>query len=173
MAAEQEKGEEIVLRVKRLNADATLPQRQSPGAAGYDLFSAEDCVVEARGKQLVHTKLAIELPQGFSSLAFFPPISFPIAHLFLWHPGTYGRIAPRSSLAWKGFIDVGAGVIDGDYRGEVGVVLFNHSEKYFAIAKGDRVAQLILERILTPPVLEVTELSDSDRGEGGYGSTGK
>jgi deoxyuridine 5'-triphosphate nucleotidohydrolase len=80
--------------------------------------------------------------------------------------------APRSGLAVKNFIDVGAGVVDYDYRGNVGVVLFNHGEQDFAIARGDRVAQLILERICMAPAVEVQELSDTARGSGGFGSTG-
>ena len=86
--------------------------------------------------------------------------------------GTYGRIAPRSGLAAKHFIDTGAGVIDADYRGEVKVLLFNHSEKDFEIKVGDRIAQLVLERIYTPEVMEVENLEESVRGAGGFGSTG-
>lgn len=83
-----------------------------------------------------------------------------------------GRIAPRSGLAAKNFIDVGAGVIDADYRGPVKVLLFNHGETGFEVKEGDRVAQLVLERIYTPEVEEVEELEESVRGAGGFGSTG-
>lgn len=83
-----------------------------------------------------------------------------------------GRIAPRSGLASKHFIDTGAGVIDADYRGQVKVLLFNHAETDFEIKEGDRVAQLVLERIYTPEVVEVQELEESVRGAGGFGSTG-
>lgn len=86
--------------------------------------------------------------------------------------GTYGRIAPRSGLASKHFIDTGAGVIDADYRGEVKVLLFNHAEVDFQVKPGDRVAQLVLERIYTPEVIEVSDLAESVRGAGGFGSTG-
>jgi len=86
--------------------------------------------------------------------------------------GTYGRVAPRSGLAWKHSIDVGAGVIDADYRGNVGVILFNHSDKDFKVEIGDRIAQLIIERIELPHVQEVDELDDTIRGGGGFGSTG-
>ena len=72
----------------------------------------------------------------------------------------------------KNFIDVGAGVVDYDYRGNVGVVLFNHSEEDFVVSKGDRIAQLILERISMAPAKEVQELDETDRGAGGFGSTG-
>ncbi len=85
---------------------------------------------------------------------------------------TYARIAPRSGLAVKKFIDTGAGVVDYDYRGEVGVVLFNHSDENFEIKVGDRIAQLILERICMAECVETEELFDTDRGSGGFGSTG-
>jgi dUTP pyrophosphatase len=91
--------------VKRLSEFAQLPKRGSAGAAGYDLFAAHDCVVPAKGKFLVPTDLSIALPEG-----------------------TYGRVAPRSGLAVKHFIDTGAGVVDCDYRGPLGVVLFNFSD---------------------------------------------
>jgi len=81
-------------------------------------------------------------------------------------------IAPRSGLAVKHFIDVGAGVVDFDYRGNVGVVLFNHSEEDFVVTRGDRVAQLILESISMASVEEVLELDDTTRGASGFGSTG-
>lgn len=112
-------------------------------------FSAYDTVVPARGKALVKTDIQIEVPFG-----------------------TYGRVAPRSGLAWKNFIDVGAGVIDQDYRGNVGVILFNHSDVDFDVKKGDRIAQLICESIVYPNVVEAESLTETVRGEGGFGSTG-
>jgi len=87
--------------------------------------------------------------------------------------GTYGRVAPRSGLAVKHFLDVGAGVVDADYRGPLGVVLFNFGKEDYQVREGDRIAQLVLERIVTPDVLEVESLDDTQRGEGGFGSTGK
>ena len=86
--------------------------------------------------------------------------------------GTYGRIAPRSGLTVKFGIHVGAGVVDADYRGPVGVVLFNLGEEPFTIQKGDRIAQLVLESIVLAPVQEVSELDETVRGAGGFGSTG-
>lgn len=139
-----------VLQVKRLSENATIPKRGSDGAAGYDLYSASDCVIPARGKGLVPTEISIAIPYG-----------------------TYARIAPRSGLAWKNSIDTGAGVVDYDYRGPVGVILFNHGDADFQVKKGDRVAQMILERITTPEIVEVAELSDTKRGAGGFGSTGR
>jgi len=137
------------LKVKRLSEHAILPARGSKRAAGYDLCSAYEYVVPAGGKALVKTDIAIAVPEGH-----------------------YGRVAPRSGLAVKNFIDVGAGVIDEDYRGNVGVVLFNFGAEDFAIRHGDRVAQLVLERISTPEVVEVEDLDDTERGAGGFGSTG-
>lgn len=102
-------------------------------------------------------------------------------------PGYYGRVAPRSGLAVKNFIDVGAGVIDEDYRGEVKVLLFNFSDQDFQVKTGDRIAQLVCEQVLgrnykkfinpifqicRPELKEVEELDDTQRGHGGFGSTG-
>ena len=86
-------------------------------------------------------------------------------------PGCYGRIAPRSGLALKKFIDVGAGVIDANYRGEVGAVLFNFGDEDFVVNMGDRIAQLIFEKIKTPEIKEMNDLEGTDRGTGGYGNT--
>ena len=95
-------GEEGVIKMKRMNVNAKLPIRGTKGVARYDLAAAQAAVVAAHGKCLVKTGLAMALP-----------------------PSCYGRIAPRSRLALKNSIDVGAGVIDSDYRGEIGVILFN------------------------------------------------
>ncbi|KLO17480.1 dUTP diphosphatase [Schizopora paradoxa] len=137
------------LLIKRLSEKARIPTRGSLYAAGYDLYSAEDKIVPARGKALIDTQLSIALPAG-----------------------TYGRVAPRSGLASKHMIDTGAGVIDADYRGIVFVLLFNHAEKDFEVKEGDRVAQLIVEKIETPELTEVDDLDATLRGMGGFGSTG-
>lgn len=138
------------LRVRRLSENAVIPTKGSSMAAGFDLSSAIEIVVPAKGRCVVSTDLAIEVPEG-----------------------TYGRVAPRSGLAVKIGLDVGAGVIDRDYRGVVGVVLFNHGDYDFSIRKGDRIAQLILEKIDETSVVElVDELEDTIRGDGGFGSTG-
>ena len=84
----------------------------------------------------------------------------------------YCKIAPRSGLAWKNHIDVGAGVVDADYRGNVGVILFNHGDTDFMVAPGDRVAQLILQKVEMLSLEETGELPDTARGAGGFGSTG-
>uniref|UniRef100_A0A7S4T133 Deoxyuridine 5'-triphosphate nucleotidohydrolase n=2 Tax=Ditylum brightwellii TaxID=49249 RepID=A0A7S4T133_9STRA len=138
-----------VLRVKKLSENATMPTKGSPQSAGFDLSAAESCTIQAGTRGIVKTDLSIACP-----------------------PGTYGRIAPRSGLAVKKFIDVGAGVVDADYRGAVGVVLFNFGTEDFEINVGDRVAQLILEKISMVPAVEVEELTETERGAGGFGSTG-
>ncbi|KIX05092.1 deoxyuridine 5'-triphosphate nucleotidohydrolase [Rhinocladiella mackenziei CBS 650.93] len=137
------------LLIKKLSPDATTPTRGSAFAAGYDLYASKSITIPSRGKALVSTDLSIATPEG-----------------------TYGRVAPRSGLASKHFIDTGAGVIDADYRGEVKVLLFNHGNVDFEVNKGDRIAQLVLERIYTPDIVEVEALEESVRGAGGFGSTG-
>ncbi|KAH9077463.1 dUTP pyrophosphatase [Lactarius deliciosus] len=137
------------LLIKRLSEKAKLPTRGSALAAGYDLYSAEKKIIPARGKALVDTQLSIAVP-----------------------PGTYGRVAPRSGLASKFMIDTGAGVVDADYRGVLYVLLFNHSDTDFIVEEGDRIAQLVIERIETPSVIEVDDLEVTLRGANGFGSTG-
>jgi len=138
------------LRVKKLSSSAQLPTKGSPQSAGWDLKAAHETVVPARGKAIIATDLSIAVPAG-----------------------CYGRIAPRSGLSWKKHTDIGAGVIDMDYRGPVGVVIFNHANTDLKVEAGDRVAQLILEKISYADMVEVDSLDDTERGEGGFGSTGK
>ncbi|XP_043379590.1 deoxyuridine 5'-triphosphate nucleotidohydrolase, mitochondrial isoform X2 [Chelonia mydas] len=138
------------LRFAKLSENASTPSRGSARAAGYDLYSAYNYVIPAMEKAIVKTDIQISLPSG-----------------------CYGRVAPRSGLAAKHFIDVGAGVIDEDYRGNVGVVLFNFGKEDFEVKKGDRIAQLICERIFYPELEEVQVLDDTERGTGGFGSTGQ
>lgn len=137
------------LQVKLLSEAARLPTRGSTGAAGYDLYSAVELTVAARGRAVVGTDISLRIPEG-----------------------TYARVAPRSGLAVKKGIQTGAGVVDFDYRGAVGVVVFNHSDEEFVVEKGDRIAQMILERIATPEIVQVDELDETVRGAGGFGSTG-
>ncbi|KAL1925707.1 uncharacterized protein VTP21DRAFT_590 [Calcarisporiella thermophila] len=136
--------------VKRLSDKARIPTRGSSLSAGYDLYSAKDIVIPARNRALIPTDLSVALP-----------------------PNTYGRVAPRSGMALKNFLDTGAGVVDADYRGPLGIVMFNHAEEDFQVKEGDRIAQLIIERIFTPEVEEVEDLEQTIRGAGGFGSTGR
>ena len=137
------------LRVKLLSPKATLPIKGTTLAAGYDLSSAQDLIIPINGRALVQTDISLSVPKG-----------------------TYGRIAPRSGLAVKHGITTGAGVIDADYTGPIGIVLFNHGEQDFQIKEGDRIAQLILEQIADKPVVQVQELIQTSRGDKGFGSTG-
>lgn len=140
------------LRVFFRREGAVIPSRGSAHAAGCDLSASRPAVVPAGGRALVHTDLTIIVPDG-----------------------TYGRVAPRSGLAVRAGIAVGAGVVDADYRGEVCVLLFNHGEEDFVVSPGDRVAQLVVERILTPDIMVIDRLAEDDdtgRGEAGFGSTG-
>lgn len=135
--------------VHKLSNNATIPTKGSLLSAGLDLYSAYDYMLPAHDRILVKTDLQICVPFG-----------------------TYGRIAPRSGLALNNFIDVGAGVIDRDYTGNVGVILFNHSNSDFYIKKGDRIAQLICERIIHAEVKITPKMEDTSRGARGFGSTG-
>jgi dUTP pyrophosphatase len=137
------------LKVKLIHPDAQVPSRGSIHAAGVDLYAPEGHRLVPGQRKLIPTGLKIAVPHGF-----------------------YGRVAPRSGIAFKHGIDVLAGVIDSDYRGELGVLLINTGTQNFIIQKGDRIAQLIVEAILTPEVIHVEELDDTERGAGGFGSTG-
>ena len=137
------------LFVKKLDESAVVPMRGSELAAGYDLSSIVDIVVPSLGRVAVPTGLAVKVPVG-----------------------TYGRIAPRSGLAFKHGIDVLAGVVDADYRQSVNVILYNTSGVDYEIKKGDRIAQLIIEKIEMFDVEVVDELDETSR-KGGFGSTGR
>lgn len=118
---------------------------------------------------LAHTDASLLAPVSVSPLSSLlysqsPPYS---------RPSNYSFYARTNSLAVKNFIDTGAGVVDEDYRGPLKVLLFNHSEVDFQVSEGDRIAQLVLEKIYTPPVIEVESLNETERGVGGFGSTGK
>lgn len=137
------------LFIRKKVPEAILPSMGSDEAAGYDLYASKETSIPPKGKGLVDTGIEMAIPFG-----------------------AYGRIAPRSGLAWKNFIDVGAGVIDSDYRGEVKVLLFNFGEVDFKVSPGDRIAQIIIENVVPTAIKEVEELPSSKRGAGGFGSTG-
>lgn len=139
----------VELRFVKLSNNARTPTRGSVHSAGLDLYSACDCVVKCHDKHLVKTDIQIELPDG-----------------------CYGRVAPRSGLSVNHFVSVGAGVIDRDYRGNVGILMYNFGHEEFVVRKGDRIAQLILEKIFYPDIVEMEMLGDTTRGGNGFGSTG-
>ena len=143
------------VRVRRLahNPDLPLPRRQTSGSAGYDVASAEpDFVLAPGARRAVGTGLAFELP-----------------------PGLEMQVRPRSGLALKHGITLpnAPGTIDSDYRGELKVIVQNGGGEPVTIARGERIAQLVFARYETPAIEESEQLAESDRGEGGFGSTGR
>lgn len=138
------------VELKLLSEAAKTPTKGTDQAAGYDLYAAQNAEIDPLKRALIKTNISIAIPKGY-----------------------YGRIAPRSGLAYKNGIDVMAGVIDSDYRGDIGVILYNTGVDVFNIKQGDRIAQLIIEKCHVADWDLVEDLSDTDRGEGGYGHTGK
>jgi dUTP pyrophosphatase len=138
-----------VLRFKQLDQRAVLPRRGSALAAGLDVCSIDDLSIEPKQRVMARTGLAVAIPPGF-----------------------YGRIAPRSGLAAKNGLDVLAGVIDSDYRGEVCCLLYNTSDEVIQLAAGSKICQLIVEQIITPEAAWASDLDETARGAGGFGSTG-
>jgi dUTP pyrophosphatase len=142
----------MTLRVRRLDARARLPSRAYPGDAGLDLYALEEAVLAPGERASVRTGIAVEIPEGDA-----------------------GLVLPRSGLAARhGIALVNApGLIDSGYRGEIRVLLLNtDSSARFEVAPGDRIAQLVLVKVQTPAVVEVHELAVSERGAGGFGSSG-
>ena len=141
----------VILKVKKLAGDAILPQYAHPGDAGLDLFSNERADIGPGESRLVKTGIAIELPAG-----------------------TEAQVRPRSGLAAKHRITVlnAPGTVDEGYRGEVGVILINHGKSAFVVEKGMKIAQMVVQPVLTVDVVEAGELSDTARSTGGFGSTG-
>jgi len=149
------------LNIKKLSEHAQIPTYGSKCAAGMDLYSAVDLTVPPQTRKLVSTGISVswETQEG------------------QWdeHPDKYYlRIAPRSGLAVKHNIDIGAGVVDSDYRGEIFVCFINSADKEYVIQRGDKIAQMILTRFeQCSDIILVDEHSITERGEGGFGSTGK
>ena len=142
------------IRIKKLHPNAILPTYGSVEAAGADLYACldEPMTVEAGQTAWIPTGFAMEVPKGCAGLVY-----------------------ARSGLACKkGLAPANkVGVIDSDYRGPVTVVLFNHSQEPVSIAHGERIAQIVITPVLTPAYEEADDLSDTGRGQGGFGSTGK
>lgn len=143
------------IKIKRLSEDALIPVRATDGAACYDLYVPRDTAI-SKGRNVVQLDIAMELPQG-----------------------TYAEIRPRSGFSAKGMEDITGcrrdadvlhGCIDEDYRGNIGVII--RSEDYFVIRKGTRIAQMLIGEYRQNELVEVDDLSSTDRGEGGFGSTG-
>ena len=139
------------LKIKKLKNEAVIPSYQTKEAAGFDLHSIEDIVLNPGERKLIATGLAFEIEYGYEV-----------------------QIRPRSGLAFKHGITVlnSPGTIDSDYRGEIKILLINHSNEKFEIKKGDRIAQAVVAPVIQAEIVEVEELSETKRGEGGFGSTG-
>jgi dUTP pyrophosphatase len=137
------------LRFRQLDPRAVLPKRGSVLAAGLDVCSIEEINLGPKQRVMARTGLAVAIPHGF-----------------------YGRVAPRSGLAAKNGLDVLAGVIDSDYRGEVCCLLYNTGDEAINLPAGSKICQLIVEQIITPEAEWATDLDETARGAGGFGSTG-
>ncbi|OGO02957.1 MAG: hypothetical protein A2Y59_01440 [Chloroflexi bacterium RBG_13_52_14] len=141
------------LKIKKLRPDAKLPKRATPGSTGLDLFACiegEETIALSSKPSLIPTGIAIEVPGGYDV-----------------------QIRPRSGLSAKG-VGVTFGTIDSDYRGEILVTMYIFDPNFtFEIKHGDRIAQMVITRIADLPLIEVEELSPTERGAGGHGSTGK
>lgn len=140
-----------VVNAKKLSPSAIIPRKSSKYAAGFDLFAHEMVHIPARSSRNVKTGIALQIPEGY-----------------------FGKISSRSGMAFRQSIFAFEGTVDADYRGEISVLLENRSENDdVCINKGDRVAQIVIIRIHESPQMEaVTELDNTERGAGGFGSTG-
>lgn len=137
------------LQVKKIVPEAKLPTRAKEGDAGLDLYSVESCVIEPMGRRAVRTGIAMEIPMG-----------------------CVGLVWDKSGIAAKTGMTVRGGVIDSGYRGEIQVILSNLGDEASVITAGDKIAQLLIQHVELLPVEEVSDLSDSERGADGFGSTG-
>jgi len=142
----------IEINVKRLHEDSVLPLKAHIEDAGYDLFAYENIIIPAHKNGLVKTGIALGLPVGYEA-----------------------QIRPRSGLALKNSITVlnTPGTIDAGYRGEICVILMNHSDIDFVVEKGSKIAQMVIAEVLPTTLNLVEELDETLRGTGGFGSTGK
>jgi dUTP pyrophosphatase len=138
--------------VRRLDPDLSLPSRARDDDAGLDLYAAEAATIEPGARTLVPTGIALAIPPGYA-----------------------GFVLPRSGLALRQGVTLlnTPGLIDAGYRGEVKVLLVNHDRAAATVARGDRIAQLVIQRVEPAQLIEVAELPSSERGAGGFGSTGR
>jgi len=136
--------------VKKLDPEAIVPTKANRSDAGYDLYALEDVEIPAVNHKLIKTGISMAIPAGY-----------------------VGLIWPRSGLAYKNGLDVFAGVIDAGYRGDVGVILYNSRVgNHYQVKKGDRIAQILFQKVESFDLVEVDDLDDTQRGQGGFGSSG-
>lgn len=141
----------MTLRFKKVSPDAVLPVYAHEGDAGMDVCSVDDVEIAPGSRALVHTGLVMMLPRGYEA-----------------------QVRPRSGLALKHGVTVlnTPGTIDEGYRGEVGVILANFGDAAFSVKKGDRIAQIVVAPVTRADIVEVSEVDGTERGGGGFGSTG-
>ena len=141
----------MTLRFRKIHPDAVLPSYAHPSDAGMDARSVDDLTIAPGKRALVHTGLVMLLPPMYEA-----------------------QVRPRSGLALKSGVTVlnTPGTIDSGYRGEVGVILANFGEADFQVKKGDKVAQIVIAPVTQPEIVETSEVDETDRGSGGFGSTG-
>ncbi len=140
----------MILKVKKLNENAKIPIFAHQTDAGMDLFSIEKKVIKFGQTVSVSTGIAMEIPKGY-----------------------VGLIWDKSGLALKVGIKTMAGVVDSGYRGEIKVIMTNLSNKEYTFEAGDKIAQMLIQKVQQPEIIEVDFLEEADRGENGFGSTGK
>lgn len=136
------------VKVKKLNDNAVIPKYAKQGDSGFDLSSVEEVIIEPNSHKLIKTGLAFELPDNHEI-----------------------QVRSRSGLGTKG-LQAHFGTCDNGYRGELGVILYNHTNKPFKVNIGDRIAQAVVQEVFQFDLVEVSELSETERGDKGYGSTG-
>ena len=139
----------VTIKIKKLKENAIIPSYAHQGDAGLDIFSAEDYVVPTGKRQLVSTGIAMEYPEGY-----------------------FTSIRGKSGLAVKKGICILGGVVEHTYRGEYGVIVLNSGDEDFIIKAGDKIAQVLIQPIVSAEIEKVEELGDSIRGDGAFGSTG-
>ncbi len=147
----KEVDERVTIKVKKLHKDAQVPKAAKSGDVAFDLYAVEEYELQPGDRGAVRTGLALEIPRGYE-----------------------GQVRPRSGLALKHGITVlnSPGTIDSGYRGEVKTIMINHGTESFKVEKGMRISQLAIRPVPRVEIALVDELSDSERGDGGFGSTG-
>ena len=158
------------LKIKRLHPDAIIPKRVNSTDSGLDIYSIENTTIPVGGMIPIHTGIAIQLPKPVEITIFPTEIGVDFKQTLIWEC----QVRPRSGLAFKHGITVlnSPGTGDNSYRGEIIVMLQNHGKESFQVEKGMRVAQLVITSIITPKIIEVDELDDTERGVAGFGSSG-
>lgn len=158
------------LKIKKLHEDAIIPTRSNPTDSGLDLYSIENLVILQAQYKMVSTGIAIQLPKPVEMGVYPTELGVDFRQKVVWE----AQIRPRSGLAAKNGITIvnSPGTCDNSYIGEIKVILRNEGMEVFRVKKGDRIAQMVICPVITPKVIEVEELDDTERGEGGFGSTG-